>query len=89
MASATIVEPTGESDNALKFTAGLLLGIPIDAELHNLTDTSHVRIMINYPDQQVHLICPRAADFRSDSNGEVRLLTTISVSHQVCIVFGK
>ncbi|ODM99768.1 Integrator complex subunit 4 [Orchesella cincta] len=82
MASATIIEPTGESDNALKFTAGLLLGIPVDAEIHNLEDTSYVRIMINYPDQQVHLICPRAQDFRSDSNGEVRLLTTISISHQ-------
>jgi len=66
----------------LKFTAGLLLGIPVDAELHNLADTSHVRIMINYPDQQVHLVCPRASDFRFDSNGEARLLTTISVSHQ-------
>lgn len=46
MASATIIEPTGESDTALKFTAGLLLGIPLDAEIHNLEDTSHVRIMV-------------------------------------------
>ncbi len=111
MASATIIEPTGESDTALKFTAGLLLGIPLDAEINNLEDTSHVRIMvsrkldfilvfslklwrmmsfqcifqINYPDQQVHLICPRASDFRPDSSGNVRLLTTVLISHQVCL----
>lgn len=47
MASATIIEPTGESDTALKFTAGLLLGIPLDAEINNLEDTTHVRIMVN------------------------------------------
>lgn len=46
MVTATIIEPTGESDTALKFTAGLLLGIPLDAEIHNLEDTSHVRIMV-------------------------------------------
>lgn len=46
MASAAIIEPTGESDTALKFTAGLLLGIPLDAEIYNLEDTSNVRIKV-------------------------------------------
>jgi len=46
MASAAIIEPTGESDTPLKFTAGLILGIPIDCELHDLEDMRHVRIQV-------------------------------------------
>ncbi len=47
MATATIIEPTGDSDTPLKFTAGLLLGIPFDCELRDLTDVSNVRIRVS------------------------------------------
>lgn len=46
MAKATIIEPTGDSDFPLKFTAGLLLGIPFDCELRDITDTSAIRIRV-------------------------------------------
>jgi hypothetical protein len=46
LASAVIVEPTGESDSPLKFTAGLLLGITLDAEISNVADTSLIRIQV-------------------------------------------
>lgn len=81
MARASIVEPTGDSDTPLKFTAGLLLGIPFDCELKDVTNLSSVRIRVKYPDQQVHLIRPRSSDFRNNSSDETRLLTTINVSH--------
>ena len=83
MTSATIIEPTGESDNPMKFTAGLLLGIDLDCEIQNLVDTANVRVRVKYPDQQVHLICPRLSNFRSVTPDETRLLTPINVSHQV------
>lgn len=46
MTTATIMEPTGESDTPVKFTAGLLLGINFDAEIYNLEDVANVRIQV-------------------------------------------
>lgn len=37
-ASATIIEPTGESDNPLRFTSGLVLALDIDATLEHIQD---------------------------------------------------
>ncbi len=37
-ASATIIEPTGESDNPLKFTTGLVVALDIDATLEHVQD---------------------------------------------------
>lgn len=46
MITAVIVEPTGESDTPVKFTAGLLLGISLDAEISNLVDVSNIRVQV-------------------------------------------
>lgn len=46
MIKAVIVEPTGESDTPIKFTAGLLLGISLDVEIYNLSDVSNVRVQV-------------------------------------------
>ncbi|XP_034232413.1 integrator complex subunit 4 isoform X1 [Thrips palmi] len=95
MLSAVINEPQGDADSAYKFTAGMVIGIPLDADIRNLRDTSIVRVKLKYPDQQTVLIIPRTSDLRrmdrddaSDSNGTeecscFRLLTTVLVSHQV------
>lgn len=97
MSTAVITEPTGEVDAALKFTAGLVVGVPLDAELYNVRNTATLRVKVKYPDQQTQLIVPKRSDFRpmllSDSEGnnvtsdisdtDFRLLTTVLVSHQV------
>lgn len=97
MSTAVITEPTGEVDAALKFTAGLVVGVPLDAELYNVRNTATLRVKVKYPDQQTQLIVPKRSDFRPmllpDSEGnnvtsdisdtDFRLLTTILVSHQV------
>lgn len=97
MSTAVITEPTGEVDAALKFTAGLVVGVPLDAELRNVRNTATLRVKVKYPDQQTQLIVPKRSDFRpmllSDSEGnnvtsdtsdtDFRLLTTVLVSHQV------
>lgn len=95
MLSADINEPQGDADNAYKFTAGMVIGIPLDADIRNLRDTSILRVKLKYPDQQTVLIIPRASDLRRmdgddalDSSSQeqcpcYRLLTTVLVSHQV------
>jgi integrator complex subunit 4 len=98
MSTAVITEPTGEVDAALKFTAGLVIGVPLDAELCNVRNTATLCVKVKYPDQQTQLIVPKCSDFRpmllSDPEGnnvttsdmsdtDFRLLTTVLVSHQV------
>ena len=51
-ASAVLTEPDGRSDNPLCFTAGLTLGINIDASLENIAEPGNVRVQVIfvYPD---------------------------------------
>ena len=83
MARATIHEPTGGQETPLKYMAGLVLGISIDAELYNVVDTSALRICIFTGDQQSHLSIPRMGDLTPRPEGGLRLLTTALLSHQV------
>lgn len=82
---AVIEEPRSDADAALKFTGGLLLGIPMTAKIQNLRDPSTLRIKLRHPDQQVQLLLPRKADLK-EQNSELkdyRLRTTVLFSHQV------
>ena len=47
---AIITEPTGSSDNPLRFVSGLTLGVNLHANLENVEDTSNVYV-------QVYKIC--------------------------------
>lgn len=64
MTSAIIVEPTGQTEKQHKFTAGLILAIPFEAELRHLSDRSRVRLKIKYPDQKTQIILPRPSHFK-------------------------
>eukprot|EP00090_Calanus_glacialis_P002411 TRINITY_DN11803_c0_g1_i1.p1 TRINITY_DN11803_c0_g1~~TRINITY_DN11803_c0_g1_i1.p1 ORF type:complete len:952 (-),score=245.87 TRINITY_DN11803_c0_g1_i1:99-2909(-) len=84
MARATIHEPTGGQETPLKYMAGLVLGIPMDCEVHNITNTDLLRICIFTGDQQNHLSIPRRGDLVPLPSGSgYRLLTTALLSHQV------
>lgn len=95
MCSAQILEPKGEADTALSFTAGLVLGVLLDAELHNLAQTSVLRVKVKYPDQTTQLLVPCKSDLRSDvvqqseqscndkHSKNYRLRTTVLLSHGV------
>lgn len=90
VSTAEIIEPTGRTDSSLKFTAGLVMAIPFEAELRHLHDPSRLRLQVRYPDQQVQVVVPRVDDLRPiDADTEMegcqplRLLTTVLVSHQV------
>jgi len=64
MCSALILEPKGEADTALTFTAGLVLGVSLDAELYNLAKASALRVKVKYPDQTTQLLVPCRSDLR-------------------------
>ncbi|KAK4880692.1 hypothetical protein RN001_008838 [Aquatica leii] len=93
MSSAVIVEPNNQTDTTLKFTAGLTMAVPLEAELYNLADPSRLRIIVKYPDQRTHVVLPRPAHLKplnfdnaeqdSQTGYNLRLLTTVLISHQV------
>uniref|UniRef100_UPI00398F85E7 integrator complex subunit 4 isoform X2 n=1 Tax=Pristiophorus japonicus TaxID=55135 RepID=UPI00398F85E7 len=81
-ASATIIEPTGESDNPLRFTSGLVVALDIDATLEHVQDPQNaVKVQVMYPDGQAHTIHPKPADFRNPGPGRHRLITQVYLSH--------
>lgn len=46
-ASAVIHEPAADSENVHKFTAGLVLGITMDAEIENVENIKNVRVKVS------------------------------------------
>ncbi|KAJ8368039.1 hypothetical protein SKAU_G00080670 [Synaphobranchus kaupii] len=81
-ASATIIEPTGESDNPLRFTSGLVVALDIDATLEHVQDPqTWVKVQVMYPDGQSHVIHPKPGDFRNPGPGRHRLITQVYLSH--------
>ncbi|XP_048348518.1 integrator complex subunit 4-like [Sphaerodactylus townsendi] len=81
-ATATIIEPAGESDNPLRFTTGLVVALDVDATLEHVQDPQNtVKIQILYPDGQAQVIHPKPADFRNPGPGRHRLITQVYLSH--------
>ncbi|XP_042718373.1 integrator complex subunit 4 isoform X1 [Lagopus leucura] len=81
-ASANIIEPTGESDNPLRFTSGLVVALDVDATLEHVQDPQGtVKVQVLYPDGQAQLIHPKPADFRNPGPGRHRLITQVYLSH--------
>ncbi|XP_077466840.1 integrator complex subunit 4 isoform X2 [Stigmatopora argus] len=81
-ATANIIEPTGESDNPLKFTSGLVLALDVDATLEHVRDPHNsVKVEVVYPDGQSHVIQPKPGDFRQPGPQRHRLITQIYLSH--------
>ncbi|XP_023648280.1 integrator complex subunit 4 isoform X1 [Paramormyrops kingsleyae] len=81
-ATATIIEPTGESDNPLRFTSGLVVALDIDATLEHVQDPqTTVKVQVLYPDGHSHIIHPKPADFRNPGPGRHRLITQVYLSH--------
>ncbi|KAI5744825.1 hypothetical protein M8J76_005620 [Diaphorina citri] len=86
MCYAVINSPAPSSDTILKFTAGLVMGISMDADIYHLSNTACLRIRVKYPDQQTHLIIPQASHLKPqnyDDGATHRLVTTALISAQV------
>uniref|UniRef100_A0A3Q3VUX3 Integrator complex subunit 4 n=1 Tax=Mola mola TaxID=94237 RepID=A0A3Q3VUX3_MOLML len=81
-ATATIIEPTGESDNPLRFTSGLVVALDIDATVEHVQDPqTTVKVQVLYPDGQSHVIHPKPGDFRKPGPDRHRLITQVYLSH--------
>ncbi len=82
---AIIYEPTGMNETPLKYTAGMVLAVSVDAEISNVQDClDMVRIAIKTPDQKVQLVTPKPSHFFCPRAGSAhRLLTEAYMSHQV------
>lgn len=77
-ASAKITEPNQDSDAVHKLTAGLLLAMPLDAQLYHIPDPQCVRIRIAYPDQSIQHVVPRLSHLQpTDQPHCYRLVTTV------------
>lgn len=82
-ANAVVYEPVGNNETPFKYTAGMILAVPVDCELFNVEDHSLVRIAIQTPDQKIMLVTPKPSDFILKADGSKRLLTNALMSHQV------
>lgn len=81
-ATANIIEPTGESDNPLRFTSGLVVALDIDATLEHVQDPQNtIKVQVLYPDGQSHVIHPKPGDFRKPGPNRHRLITQVYLSH--------
>lgn len=82
---AVIFDPAGLNETPLKYTAGMVLAISVDAEVSNVSDClPMLRLAIKTPDQKVQLVTPKPTHFfspRGDGSGH-RLLTDALMSHQ-------
>ena len=84
MSRAIVYEPTGSNEMPLKYTAGLVLAVPVDCDLIHVRDISLVKISIRTPDQKISLVTPKASDFcGKEDPGSYRLRTNALMSHNV------
>ena len=63
--------------------SGMILAVPVDAELFNTPNHNLVKIAIQTPDQKIILITPKPTDVIVKADGTKRLLTKAVMSHQV------
>ncbi|KAK3862961.1 hypothetical protein Pcinc_031216 [Petrolisthes cinctipes] len=83
MCSAEIIEPQSDSETIHKLSAGLVVGVPLDAEITHIPDPSTLRVRVCYPDHCTQLVVPPRSHLRQVGEGTYRLLTTVLLSAQV------
>ncbi|XP_013167194.1 PREDICTED: integrator complex subunit 4 [Papilio xuthus] len=91
MCTASIVEPASDNDTVVRFSAGLIAGVALEAEVVRVRDPSALRVRVAYPDRRVHALVPPTDHLRTldhldnndDGTQNVRLLTKVLISHGV------
>ncbi|CAH0722834.1 unnamed protein product, partial [Brenthis ino] len=91
MCSARIIEPATDNDTVLRFCAGLITGVALEAEVARVRDPAALRVRVAYPDTRVHALVPPRdhlrrldhTDTNDDGTQNVRLLTKVLISHGV------
>ena len=83
MSTVKIYEPSGTNETPLKYTAGMVLAVPVDCDLVNVRDVSSIRLAIKTPDQKTMLVRPKSSDFCDKGDDCYRLFTSALMSHPV------
>ncbi|XP_013196180.2 integrator complex subunit 4 [Amyelois transitella] len=91
MCTATIIEPASDNDTVVRFSAGLVAGVALEAEVLRVRAPHALRVRVRYPDQRTHALVPPRDHLRpldhhdtnDDGTQNVRLLTKVLISHYV------
>ncbi|CAK1600107.1 unnamed protein product [Parnassius mnemosyne] len=91
MCSASILEPANDNDTVVRFSAGLIAGVALEAEVVRVREPGALRVRVAYPDRRVHALVPPRdhlrpldhLDTNDDGTQNVRLLTKVLISHGV------
>ncbi|XP_022826696.1 LOW QUALITY PROTEIN: integrator complex subunit 4 [Spodoptera litura] len=91
MCTASILEPAADNDTVVRFSAGLVAGVALEAEVLRVRCPGQIRVRVAYPDTRVHALVPHKDHLRpldhqntnDDGTQNVRLLTKVLISHGV------
>ncbi|XP_068628937.1 integrator complex subunit 4 [Battus philenor] len=91
MCTASILEPGKDNDTVVRFSAGLVAGVALEAEVVRVREPGALRVRVAYPDRRVHALVPPRDHLRTldhldnndDGTQNVRLLTKVLISHGV------
>lgn len=91
MCTASILEPASDTDTVVRFCAGLVTAVALEAEVLRVKDPAALRVRVAYPDRRSHALPPPAEHLRpldhheqnDDGTQNLRLLTRVLISHGV------
>lgn len=58
MCTATIIEPASDNDTVLRFSAGLVTSVALEAEVLRVREPGALRVRVVYPDRRAHALQP-------------------------------
>ncbi|KAH9638934.1 hypothetical protein HF086_005015 [Spodoptera exigua] len=86
-----VYKPAADNDTVVRFSAGLVAGVALEAEVLRVRCPGQIRVRVAYPDTRVHALVPHKDHLRpldhqntnDDGTQNVRLLTKVLISHGV------
>lgn len=81
--TAIMHEPTGSSDNPIRFTTGLTVTVPVHAMFENVQNVDCIRLKVHYPDQKSYLITPKKCHFTKLNPLHYKLISEVIISHSL------
>ena len=64
MCTASILEPAADNDTVVRFSAGLVAGVALEAEVLRVRNPAQLRVRVAYPDTRVHALVPHKDHLR-------------------------
>lgn len=58
MCTASILEPPADNDTVVRFSAGLVAGVALEAEVLRVRNPQALRVRVAYPDTRIHALVP-------------------------------